>query len=131
MQLQGRVALEQHDIRQLQLAKGAIAAGLRILRRRFGGDAEAAVPVYLAGAFGNYVNRVSARRIGLVDVPAESVEPAGNTALLGAKMALCANEPEEDFVEIRERTEHVALASDPEFEETFVEATLFPEQVVR
>jgi uncharacterized 2Fe-2S/4Fe-4S cluster protein (DUF4445 family) len=82
--------------------------------------------VYLAGAFGNYVNRVSARRIGLVDVSPESVEPAGNTALLGAKMALCANDQEEDFADIRERTEHVALASDPAFEETFVQATRFP-----
>ena len=44
--------------------------------------------VFLAGAFGNYINHTSARRIGLLDFPAEKVRPAGNTALLGAKLAL-------------------------------------------
>ena len=122
------VSLTQSDIRQLQLAKAAIAAGLRILRRRFGHDACEAAPLYLAGAFGNYVNRASARRIGLLDVPAEMVQPAGNTALLGAKIALCANEHGDDgFRWIRERIEHVALAADPEFQETYVDATTFPE----
>ena len=122
------VVLTQSDIRQLQLAKAAIAAGLGILRRRFGRDACEAAPVYLAGAFGNYVNRTSARRIGLLDVPAELVQPAGNTALLGAKIALFANDNgDDDFRDIRKRIEHVSLAADPEFQETYVGATTFPE----
>ena len=122
------VTLTQSDIRQLQLAKAAIAAGLRILRRRFGRDACEAAPVYLAGAFGNYVNHASARRIGLLDVPAELVHPAGNTALLGAKIALFAHhQGDDDYREIRERIEHVSLAADPEFQETYVNATAFPE----
>lgn len=122
------VTLDQNDVRQLQLAKAAIAAGLQILRRRFECRASTAPTVYLAGAFGNYVNCASARRIGLLDVPAESVQPAGNTALLGAKIALYANAPEDDdFLPIRERIEHVSLATDPEFQRTFLEATVFPE----
>ena len=120
------VTLLQEDVRQLQLAKAAIAAGIRILRERFGGAACGDVPIYLAGAFGNYVNRTSARRIGLIQAPEEQIEPAGNTALLGAKMALFGNPDENDFREIRARIEHVSLATDPTFQEIFIEETAFP-----
>lgn len=127
LELMPPVTLVQNDIRQLQLAKAAIAAGLRILRQRFDGKASRAAPLYLAGAFGNYVNCTSARRIGLLDVPPESVESAGNTALLGAKLALFANDPEDDdFLAIRKRVEHVSLATDRDFQKTYLEATAFP-----
>jgi len=119
------VTLTQGDVRELQLAKGAIAAGMRILRKRFGRDADRTVPVYLAGAFGNYVNRAGARRIGLIDAPLENIEPAGNTALLGAKLALF--EADDDFGAIRGRVEHLSLASDPEFQEVFIAETAFPD----
>ena len=82
------VALTQWDVRELQLAKGAIAAGLRILLEQWGAQAIELAQVYVAGAFGNYINYASARRIGLLDFPAEKIQPAGNTALLGAKLAL-------------------------------------------
>ena len=44
--------------------------------------------LFLAGAFGNYINRASAQRIGLINFPSDKVEAAGNTAPLGAKLAL-------------------------------------------
>ena len=83
------VSLTQKDIRELQLAKGAIAAGLRILLEQWGATESDLAQVYLAGAFGNYMNLSSAERIGLLHVPEERVVPAGNTALRGAKLALC------------------------------------------
>jgi uncharacterized 2Fe-2S/4Fe-4S cluster protein (DUF4445 family) len=127
LELAPPVALTQGDIRQLQLAKGAIAAGVKILRRRFGEEACRAAPIYLAGAFGNYVNRTSARRIGLIDAPEECIQAAGNTALLGAKMALFEDHGEdESFTDLRGRMEHVSLAADPHFQEIFVQETLFP-----
>jgi uncharacterized 2Fe-2S/4Fe-4S cluster protein (DUF4445 family) len=127
LELAPPVALTQGDIRQLQLAKGAIAAGVKILRRRFGEEACREAPIYLAGAFGNYVNRTSARRIGLIDAPEERIQAAGNTALLGAKMALFEDHGEdEDFTDLRGRMEHVSLATDPQFLEIFVQETLFP-----
>ncbi len=86
--LAGPVSLNQWDIRELQLAKGAIAAGLRILLEQWGATADDLTQVFLAGAFGNYINHTSARRIGLLDFAADKVRPAGNTALLGAKLAL-------------------------------------------
>lgn len=121
------VVVNQRDIRQLQLAKAAVAAGVRLLRHRFGLAASLSAPIYLAGAFGNYVDLGSARRIGLFGGSALDVRAAGNTALLGAKIALLADDTDEVHA-ILERVEHVALASDPDFEEAFVDEMAFPER---
>lgn len=125
--LAGAVKLSQQDIRELQLAKGAIAAGIRILLDRWGACREELEHVHLAGAFGNYINRASARRIGLLDFPLEQVEPAGNTALRGAKLALF-ELPVDDgrFAALRPRIEHVALRDDPGFHDAYIEAMGFP-----
>lgn len=122
------VQITQADIRQLQLAKGAIAAGIDLLLREWGITAADVAKVYLAGAFGNYVDRGSARRIGLIDFPAEIVEPAGNTALQGAKLALF-TPPAEDrtFAELRALVSHRALNADATFHETFAAHMGFPE----
>jgi uncharacterized 2Fe-2S/4Fe-4S cluster protein (DUF4445 family) len=122
------VVLTQQDVRELQLAKAAIAAGLRVLKHRFGKEPRDPIPVFLAGAFGNYVNRNSAYRIGLIREAVEQVQSAGNSALLGAKIALFEEEQvHSDFQAIRDRVEHVALASDLAFNETFVGETVFPD----
>jgi len=128
LHLDGSVHLTQGDVRQLQLAKGAIAAGLKILLERLGAAGGPPPKVNLAGAFGNYVNRDSARRIGLLDYPDENVEPVGNTALLGAKLALFAPEREADEISrLSERVEHVALASDESFMKVFIDEMRFPD----
>jgi uncharacterized 2Fe-2S/4Fe-4S cluster protein (DUF4445 family) len=121
------VTLTQTDIRELQLAKGAIAAGIRLLLARWGAEKKDLKRLYLAGAFGNYINRASARRIGLLDFPIEMVKPAGNTALLGAKLALF-NETEEDFSysSLRAKCQHVSLNIEPQFQDVFVEEMGFP-----
>jgi uncharacterized 2Fe-2S/4Fe-4S cluster protein (DUF4445 family) len=124
----GPVRLNQRDIRELQLAKGAIAAGMRILLNRLGATLDDVTQVYLSGAFGNYMNRISARRIGLLEMLPERVKPSGNTALLGAKLALFAGDGRNAEVDsIRARTEHISLASDPDFLDIFAEAMQFPE----
>jgi uncharacterized 2Fe-2S/4Fe-4S cluster protein (DUF4445 family) len=119
--------LLQADIRELQLAKGAIAAGIRILLQQWGATPADVQRVWLAGAFGNYINRASARRIGLIDFPPEKVFPAGNTALLGAKIALF-NLPSEAgaYAAIRSRTQHVPLNEDPQFMEIYADEMAFP-----
>jgi uncharacterized 2Fe-2S/4Fe-4S cluster protein (DUF4445 family) len=120
------VALTQRDIRELQLAKGAIAAGIRLLLARLGAKAEDLSRLYLAGAFGNYINRESARRIGLFRLPVEKVQAAGNTALLGTKLALFGLGSENgDFAEIRSRITHVPLNADPGFQDAYVEEMVF------
>jgi uncharacterized 2Fe-2S/4Fe-4S cluster protein (DUF4445 family) len=109
------VALAQSDIRELQLAKGAMAAGLRMLA---GGGVE---KLYLAGAFGNYIRQASARTIGLLpeDLP---VEPAGNSALRGARMLLLAPGTRQARVrKIAALSRHVELAADPDFQYLYAE----------
>ena len=121
------VSLRQADIRELQLAKGAIAAGIRILLEQWGASLADVQRVWLAGAFGNYINRTSARRIGLIHFPPEKVFPVGNTALLGAKLALF-NLPSEAgaYEAIRSRTQHVPLSEDPQFMDIYVDEMSFP-----
>ena len=129
MTLQAPVRLTQSDVRELQLAKGAIAAGLRLLLDRLGTGVTEVQQVFLAGAFGNYINRRSARRIGLFEFNPDLVEPAGNTALLGAKLALFDPDPERgECARIRPRVEHIGLSSDPRFEDFFIEAMRFPDR---
>jgi uncharacterized 2Fe-2S/4Fe-4S cluster protein (DUF4445 family) len=119
------VSLCQNDIRELQLAKGAIAAAIRLLLRRLGAAPADLSRLFLAGAFGNYIDRGSARRIGLLEFPEDKVQPAGNTALLGAKLALFEGE-DKQYARLRNRIEHVSLSSDPDFQEMFVECMSFP-----
>jgi uncharacterized 2Fe-2S/4Fe-4S cluster protein (DUF4445 family) len=124
------VVLTQRDIRELQLAKGAIASGLHLLSGQLERRIEEVARIHLAGAFGNYINRESARRIGLLPVPLGRVTPAGNTALLGAKVLLFAPEGTDwEFAELRSLARHVALHEDPGFQETYLEAMTFPKQL--
>ena len=118
------VALTQADIRELQLAKGAVAAGIHIVLNRLGAAPADVERLYLAGAFGNYVNRASARRVGLIDFPDEKIEQAGNTALLGTKLALFTDDLE--FASLRRRVEHIGLSAHPDFQEIYVEQMTFP-----
>jgi uncharacterized 2Fe-2S/4Fe-4S cluster protein (DUF4445 family) len=130
--LTGPVGLIQTDIRQLQLAKGAIAAGLRILLLQWGATIDDLSRVYLAGAFGNYINRTSARRIGLLPFPTEKVVPSGNTALLGAKLALFAlKEHGGAYPDLVKRVQHVSLHEDERFQEMYVEEMSFPAATIK
>ena len=76
--------------------------------------------VWLAGAFGNYTRVESAVRLGLLEVRAERVTAAGNTALRGAKLVLLSGDGDTS-VPVR----HVGLASDPAFQDTFVDCLAF------
>ncbi len=110
------VTLKQADIRELQLAKGAMASGLRMLAP--GGTTK----LWLAGAFGNYIRPGSARAIGLLPMDI-TVDPAGNTALRGARMLLLA--PSQRTARLRRicaMAEHVELASDPQFQDIYAES---------
>ena len=120
--LSGSVKLWQGDVRELQLAKAAIASGMRILLDHWGADINDVEEVYLAGAFGNYVRAESAVRIGLLETPVERLVPAGNTALRGAKLLI----GDEDFA-VLNRIEHFNLAADPLFQERFVDCMGFPD----
>ncbi len=118
------VKLSQTDIRELQLAKGAIAAGIRLLLDEVGTGAENVESVFLAGAFGNYVNTTSAGRIGLLPFPGERIVPSGNTALQGAKIALFTEESA--WNALASSIRHISLHERPDFQDTYVEEMTFP-----
>jgi len=119
----GPVLLYQADVRELQLAKAAIASGFRLLLKRLGKSAGDVRRTSLAGAFGNYVRVESALAIGLLELPAERIHAAGNTALHGAAMLLL-SEGEPAMPEI----EHVSLAADAGFQDEFVSCMTFPQR---
>jgi uncharacterized 2Fe-2S/4Fe-4S cluster protein (DUF4445 family) len=123
------VQLTQTDIRELQLAKGAIAAGIHLLLEQWGATSDDLTHLYLAGAFGNYISRNSARRIGLLKFALDKVQPVGNTALLGAKLGLFIND-DNVYSKIRSLVKHVGLNEDPNFQDAFVDEMTFPEPEV-
>lgn len=123
------ITLTQGDIRQLQLAKGAICSGVVTLQKVMGvPDAEIA-ELMLCGGFGNYINTESAVRIRLLPaLPLERIIYYGNAAALGAQMALL-SETERARAEVLAREiAHVSLASQPDFQEVFVEALKFQDR---
>jgi uncharacterized 2Fe-2S/4Fe-4S cluster protein (DUF4445 family) len=117
------VVLYQSDVRELQLAKGAIAAGFKILLNHLGASVNEVKKVHLAGAFGNYVQIDSAIAIGLLTAPKECIHAAGNTALRGAKMLLL-QEENPTLPPIA----HISLAADPSFQDEFADCMTFPNQ---
>lgn len=121
------ICLWQKDVRELQLASGAIRAGVNILLKRAGLAAHELGEVLLAGAFGNFIRRNHARRIGLLPpLPTDRIRFIGNAASLGAKMALLSARERLYADELCRKTEHVDLSLDTEFQFEFSMAMMFP-----
>ena len=117
------ITITQADIRQLQLAKGAIYSAILMLQRVMGIKDEQIEEVMLCGAFGNYMNIASALRIRLLPpLPLEKVTYVGNAAHAGAAMALLSETVRNQASAIAQRIEHVGLAEQPGFQELFVDA---------
>lgn len=121
------ITITQSDIRQLQLAKGAICSGVVMLQRVMQISDENLFELMLCGAFGNYISTASARRIRLLPpLPLNRVTYSGNAAALGAQMALLSETERKRAEELVRQIEHVALATSPDFQAVFVEALKFP-----
>ena len=115
------------DIRELQLASGAIRAGVMIMLRQAGIGVEDVRHVLLAGGFGNYIRRENACRIGLLPaMPVSSIRFVGNAASMGAKTVLFSREHRAEAERIAMSTEHIDLSLDPEFQMEFGMAMMFP-----
>jgi uncharacterized 2Fe-2S/4Fe-4S cluster protein (DUF4445 family) len=122
------ILLTQQDVRELQLASGAIRAGVEILLRRGGLATTDLEAVLIAGGFGNYVRRSSAQRIGLLPpaIPRERIRYQGNTSLAGARLAALSHQARRQAEALARRTQHVDLSGDPDFKWAFADAMLFP-----
>ena len=117
------IVLTQMDIRQLQLAKAAIYAGIVMLQQLIGVADQDIEELLLAGGFGNYVNIANAVRIRLLPaLPVERIRYVGNAAHVGAQMALLSETERQRAGSVVREIEHVALATRPEFQDIFVDA---------
>src|SRR5712692_3242910 len=121
------IVLTQDDVRQVQLAKGAIASGIAMLQHIAGVSDETVAELMLAGGFGNYVSIASALRIGLIPpLPKEKIRYVGNAASLGAQLCLVSETERQRAESVAASIEHVSLAAHPDFERIFVDAMNFP-----
>jgi len=117
------VALTSRDVRELQLAKGAIFAGISILLGRVGATASEVEELLLAGAFGNYVRQESAVAIGMIPaLEMNRIRSIGNAAGSGAKLALLSKAMRAEAREITRKVEYVELSNDSAFYERFTGA---------
>lgn len=122
------VVLTQKDIRELQLAKGAIAAGIHLLAQAYGAELEDIQTVLIAGAFGNFMRPESACRIGLI--PPQllgKIRPVGNAAGEGACLAALSWAEYARCASLASGTEYLELAQHPGFSTCYMEEMAFPE----
>lgn len=126
--LTDHIYLTQDDIRQVQLAKGAIYAGIYLMAKQMGLYISDIQKVQLAGAFGSYLNPVSACRIGLLpEELLDRIETVGNAAGSGAKLLACDKDLLPLVQDLTGKVEFLELASLPEFSRTFAKAMNFRE----
>jgi len=121
------VAITQKDIREIQLAKAAIYAGCSILMKKRCIKPRNIKKLYIAGAFGNYINLKNAEMIGLLpDILTQRVTLVGNAAGAGARMALISKKMRHFAVDVSRKVDYVELASEPDFQSEFTAAMFFP-----
>ncbi len=124
----GTLRFTGKDIREIQLAKAAIAAGIQILLESMALKPENIDEFWIAGGFGGYINPISAARIGLYPEGLLSkVISAGNTSLQGAYQSLMNRENFERMHRVEKRMQTIDLASEPGFQDAYVESMIFPE----
>jgi uncharacterized 2Fe-2S/4Fe-4S cluster protein (DUF4445 family) len=123
------ITLTQRDLRELQLATGAIRAGIVILLRRSGLETSDLDRVLIGGGFGNFIRRSNAQRIGLLpcEIEHRRIRYMGNTSLAGARLTALSRRARHLAEELARRTAHVDLSTDAQFQEAFAEAMIFPE----
>ena len=120
------VYLTQDDIRQLQMAKGAIASGIELMAAQLGGGVETIERVLLAGAFGSFIRPESACRIGLLPPQLlDRIQAIGNAAGSGARRVACSGAELQRAQTIADRAEFLELAALPEFQRTFAQSMRF------
>ena len=124
------VKITQNDVRQIQLAKAALYAGIRLLMDRL--NINKVDRIRLAGAFGSHIDVKYAMVLGLIpDCNLQHVSSAGNAAGTGALMALLDKDARAEIESVVRRIEKVETAVEPDFQQHFVEAMAFPHKTAQ
>lgn len=122
------ITFTQRDIREVQMAKSAVRAGVEILLKRYGIGYETIAHVYLAGGMGFSLNSDAAVSIGLLPVQLkDKLLTVGNTSLAGAVRALTDEHWQERVQKIRQISKELVLANEPEFPAYYVKYMMFGE----
>ncbi|MBA7541396.1 hypothetical protein ES705_33709 [subsurface metagenome] len=117
------ISITQRDVRQLQLAKGAIRTGIQALLQETGHSEEEIEQVIIAGAFGNYIDISSAITIGMLpSLSLNRFRQVGNAAGTGARLALVSRNKRAEAQKIARKVHYIELANLPNFQELFVQA---------
>ncbi|MBI3831350.1 MAG: DUF4445 domain-containing protein [Planctomycetes bacterium] len=122
------LTLTQRDIRELQLAKGAIRAGVDMALKVWGVSGADVSKVLIAGGFGNYINPAAAMAIGLFppDITVDKLEFVGNSAAVGAKLCLADRKQRQRVERLAREIEYIELSGRKDFADVFMTAMLFP-----
>ncbi len=121
------ITINGKDIQEIQLGKAAFQTGTTILMKEKGVTAKELDQVYLAGAFGRYLNPESAKVIGLIpDVPTKKIRFVGNTAISGAKMALTSTSIRKQAEKLAKEIRYIELITAPDFQEEFQNSIFLP-----
>lgn len=123
----GSVYISQKDVRQVQLAKGAISSAIEVLLRELGERSARIQHVYIAGAFGKHLNVGSLALLGMIPPAfAHKVSFVGNTSKTGAVKCLLSRRYKEEALAILDHTKYLELSVYPGYETLFVESISFP-----
>lgn len=120
------IVFTQADIREVQLAKGAILGGILTLMKKLGITLDNLDRILIAGAFGNYIDKESALTMGLLPaIPKERITSIGNGAGVGAAMALLSEKQRKIAEEQTRKITHVELSQDMDFQEYYIDSMIF------
>lgn len=124
--LTDEVYLTAQDVRNLQLAKAAVAAGIRVLLDKRGMDETTLDNVYIAGGFGNYIDPESAMEIGMLPrLPKGKLRCVGNTSLAGAALAALREEKRAALLDIAHKCDYIELSGNRDFTRAFTDNMAF------
>ena len=124
---QENIVISQQDVREIQKAKAAIHTGWEILTKTLNVKKEELRRVFIAGAFGSYIDPESAITIGMLpEVYLDIVKFVGNTAGSGARLILKSKDMREEANKVASDVEYLELAAHPEFEEAYINSLYLP-----
>lgn len=121
------IVVNQLDIRELQKAKAAIFSGANLAMNHLGVSTNDIKKVYIAGAFGTYINRESAVNVGMLpEFNLLDIEQVGNAAGTGARMMLLSRKARDESKKIRKKVEYIELATLTNYNKAYLDALLLP-----
>lgn len=125
------ITISQDDVRQVQMAKGAFYSGMRIILNHLNElstDKNHKIEqIFLAGAFGNYIDKNNAKFIGMIpDLPSDKIFQIGNAAGMGSQYLLLNKDLRKKTLKLLKQTQYVEIGAKKEFQREFAEAMYFP-----